>query len=149
MVSVTTSTPTAPTWQTVFAWVLKPQGELSEKRPAQTPGFKEITWSLREGNTPETMVNFCQESTPMPNLWVGTATMMMMSTQLWQDAREGFIYVDSVTVSMSLVSLSPSPMVVDCPRAILEDVTYVEVWRLLSPLPLNVVPPWWEACCKH
>ena len=52
--------------------------------------------------------------------------MMMMSTQLQQDARAGSIYIDSATASMSLVSLSPAPMAVDCPRAMLEDVTDVE-----------------------
>ena len=34
----------------------------------------------------------------------------------------GATYVDMVTSSMSLVSLEPTPMVVDCPTATLEDV---------------------------
>ena len=141
MVSVTTSTPAVPNQQTVFARVLEPQGELMEKRPAQPPGFKEIPQSLRECNTPKTMVNFPWERTPMPSLWARTATMMMMSTQLQQDARAGSIYINSLTASVSLVSLSPAPMPVDHPRATQKDITDVEVWRLSLPLPLNVVPP--------
>ena len=35
----------------------------------------------------------------------------------------GGTYVDTVTASMSLVSLGPAPMAVDCPMATLEDVT--------------------------
>ena len=143
-VAVTTSAPTAPSWQTIFAWVLEPRGKLTGTRPAQAPGLKEITWSLREGNAPKTMVNFPQERTPMPKLWVGTTTKTMMSTWLQQDVRAGSIYVNSVTASMSLVSLSPAAMAVDCPRAMLEDLTDVGEWRLSLPLPLKVVPLWWN-----
>ena len=47
-----------------------------ETRAAQPPGFGKIAQSLREGNTSKIIVNFPQERTPMPNLWVGTAAMM-------------------------------------------------------------------------
>ena len=72
------------------------------------------------------MVNFPWERTSTQSLWVGAAMIMMMSMQLWQDARLGTTYIDSVTASTSLISLSPSPMVVDHPRATLEDVMDVE-----------------------
>ena len=61
----------------------------------------------------------------MPNLWVGTTTVMMTSTQLQQDTRAGSIYINLVTTSLSLVSLSPAAMADDHPRAMLEDVTDV------------------------
>ena len=95
------------------------------RRPAQLPGLQEISQSLWKSNALGTMVNLPQERTPMPNLWVGTATVMIMYTQLWQDTRAGSIYIDSVTASMSLVSWSPAAMADDCPRAMLEDVTDV------------------------
>ena len=55
MVAVTTCAPTTPSQQTIFAWVLEPQGRLMERRPAQLPGFWEIGWSLWESNVPGTM----------------------------------------------------------------------------------------------
>ena len=51
--------------------------------------------------------------------------MMITSMQLWQDARAGSIYINLVTASVSLVSLSPVTMAVDHPRAALENVTDV------------------------
>ena len=50
----------------------------------------------------------------------------MTSTWLWQDTMMGTTYIDSMTTSMSLVSLGPAPMVVDHPMTTLEDVTDVE-----------------------
>ena len=38
----------------------------------------------------------------------------------------GITYIDSVTTSLSLISLGPASMVVDYPTATLEDVTNAE-----------------------
>ena len=46
MVAVTTSAPTTPSQQTIFAQVLWPQGRLTGRRLAQLPKFQEISWSL-------------------------------------------------------------------------------------------------------
>ena len=96
MVSVTTSVPAAPSQQTVFARVLEPQGELTERRPAWLPGFQEIAQSLREGNTPNHGQPPLREDTH--------------------------------------VTLSPVPMAVDCPRAMLEDINrYVRMKTVINP----------------
>ena len=54
---------------------------------------------------------------------VGTTMATMLSMWLWQDTMMGTTYVDTMTASMSLVSLGPTPMAVGCPTATLEDVT--------------------------
>ena len=61
-----------------------------------------------------------------PGLLAGTTMATVMSMWLCQDSMMGITYVDTMTASMSLVSLGPTPMVVDCPTATLEDVTEQE-----------------------
>ena len=111
----------------------------SRKNPAWLSGFEEIAQPLREGNAPKTMVNFPQERTSAWSLLVGAAMMITMSMWLWQEARSDITYIDSVTASMSLTSLGSAPIMVDHPRATLEDVTDVEDWRPFLPLPLDVI----------
>ena len=61
-----------------------------------------------------------------PGLLAGTAVATMMYMWLQQDSMMGDTYVDTVTASMSLINLGPTPMVVDHPTATLEDVTEQE-----------------------
>ena len=49
-----------------------------------------------------------------------------MSAQLLWDTTMATTYIDYVMTSVSLVSLGPASMVVDCPMPTLEDVTNAE-----------------------
>ena len=51
---------------------------------------------------------------------------MMISTWMWQDMVTGVTYLDTVMVSMSLVSLGATPMAVDHPMPALEDSTELD-----------------------
>ena len=87
------------------------------------PRFTKITRSLQGDDTPHITVDLSSELTTPPGLSVGSTMATMMSTQVWHDATMGTTYVDMVTASMSLVSLSPTSMMVNYPTATLEDVT--------------------------
>ena len=87
------------------------------------PGFADIARSLWGDDAPCITIDLLLVLATSPGLLAGTAMATMMSMWLQQDAMMGATYVDTVTASVSLVSLGPTPMVGDCPTATLGDVT--------------------------
>ena len=53
----------------------------------------------------------------------GITMTTMMSTQMQQDTVTGITYLDTITASMSLVSMGSTPMAVDCLMSTIEDLT--------------------------
>ena len=86
------------------------------------PGFVDIARSLWGDNAGIT-INLPLMLATSPGLSVGTAMAIMMLMWLCQDSMMGATFVDTVTTSLSLMNLGPTPMVVDHPTATLEDVT--------------------------
>ena len=73
-----------------------------------TPAWiHQINKSLCRNDTPHITIDLPLVLATSPGLLVGTAMATMMSIQLWQDTMMGTTYVDTVTASMSLVSLGP------------------------------------------
>ena len=94
----------------------------------------------RNDDTPHMTIDLPPVLAATPGLWVGTTMATVMSTWLCQDSMIGATYVDTVTASMSLVSLGPTTMAVDCLTATLEDVTEQESedYVQTQPSPPNV-----------
>ena len=90
-------------------------------------GSAEIAQSLRESHAPQIMINL-PSGEDMYTKPSGRSChdITRMSTSLWQDATMGTTYIDSVTTSMSPISMGPASMVGDCPMATLKDVTDIE-----------------------
>ena len=53
---------------------------------------------------------------------------MATMTSMWvqKDVAMGATYVDTVMASMSLISLGPTPMAVNCPMTTVEDISELE-----------------------
>ena len=123
--------------QTIFEWESSPPEKFAEKKITWPPSFMEIVQSLRESPTPQVTTNLPWETILIPNLLVGATTTTKLSAWLQQVTITGVTYIDFVTTSMSLFSLSLASMGSDCPMATLEDVTDMEDWGQLSPLLFN------------
>ena len=89
------------------------------------PRFMDIARSLWGDDTHAT-IDLPPLLATSTGLLVGTTMATMMLMWLCQDSMMGATYIDMVTASMSLMSLGPTPMVVDCPTATLKDVTEQE-----------------------
>ena len=86
------------------------------------PGCADIARSLQEDDAHITTDLPLMLATS-PGISAETAMANMMSTWLQQDSMMGATFADMVIVSISLISLGPTPMAVDCPMATPEDVT--------------------------
>ena len=89
------------------------------------PGIVDIARSLW-GDDACAIIDLPPRLATSPGLSAGTTMSTMMSTCLQQDTMMGATYVDTMTASMSLISLGPTPMAGDHPMATLEDVTESE-----------------------
>ena len=92
-------------------WVASPSLTCEQKVLPQ--GFAEIAWSLQGDNSQHITVEVPQELSRPQGLLAGTATAMMISTNLCQDVALGTTYLDMVTTSMSLVSLGATSRVIN------------------------------------
>ena len=123
--AITASTPPTPGRQTgalnIFTQVSTPLGSPVEPKPMCSPGFADIARSSW-GDDAHTTIDLPTMLATSPGLLAGTAMATMMLMWLYQDSMMGATYIDMVTASMSLVSLGPTPMALDCPTATLEDV---------------------------
>ena len=105
---------------------VQPEGEATTGEPHHTkteapPSFAEIARSLWRDNSLHITTNVSLGLTTPQGLLVGTAMATMISMQMWQDVATGITYLDTVTASMSLVSLRATPMAADHPMPTLED----------------------------
>ena len=114
-------------------WVKTPPDSPMAWNQTPPPRFPEIARFLQGNNTPGITIVLPSELTASSGLLVGTPMGMMTSMWLWQDAMMGITYIDSMTASMSLVSLGPTPIAFDHPVATLEVVLELEDWRQLLP----------------
>ena len=92
--------------------VSTPQGSPVELKPTCPPRFVDIARSL-QGDGTCTNIDL---PLMLATLSMRTTMATMMSTCLWQDTMMGTIYVDTMTASISLVSLGPTHMAGTTPQ---------------------------------
>ena len=80
--------------------------------PSTLPGFAEIAWSLYGDNPPWVVAGVLPElvKDQSPIQMMGST---MFSTQLFQDATSGAMYINMVTCSMNLAGMGYIPPVED------------------------------------
>ena len=103
--------------------VKTPLGSPAAQKLMHQSRFADIPRSLWGDQTLCITINVPLVLATSLGLLAGTTMATMMFMWLWQDIMMGTTYVDTVTASMSLISLGPTPMAGDHPMATLEDVT--------------------------
>ena len=104
-------------------WVKSLPGRSITQRQMSPPRFYEITRFLCRDDSTCITIDIPPELTTPPGLLAGTAMATMTSMWMCQDTVTGATYVDTVMASMSLISLRPTPMAVDCAMPSLEDLS--------------------------
>ena len=87
------------------------------------PSFVEIARSLWGDDSPCRTIDVSLELTTAQGFLAGTAMTMVISSRVQQDTVTSVTYLDTVTASMSLISLGSTPMAVDCQMPVLENLT--------------------------
>ena len=107
-------------------WVKTPPGSPAAGKWMSPSRFTKIARSSWRDDAFCITTDLPQGLTTPSCLLAGIAMATMTSMQLWLDAMMSISYVDSVMTSMSLVSLGPTPMAVDCPMPTLGDTSEPE-----------------------